>query len=128
MAHSKTLEAYPNEEYALVCEKTSRGERVNIPCDAKLALTIRHNFYAWRRAVEADPEHAARLGVDARKVRSAGAVPSATGLLFIPAGELPINRILRPALGLGVKVETTSDADESLKRLQDLIKGAKDGE
>lgn len=128
MPRKLSLLGYPNEEYWGIVLKVLRDGKVEVGLPTMLAAGLRQNFYAWRRACEALPEEAARFGVDARRLREVMVVAQEGGLLFQGIGLDPVRTALREALAGDLPRIPETEADASMRRLQEMLKGGGDAE
>lgn len=129
MPRKESLDGYPNREFAALVGRVVEGEEISVPCTRTTAMSLRSQFYAWRRTCEALPEEAARLGVDWTKLRAVACTLSDEALRFVPAGTLPIPALLRKVLGEeGIAPAPSTDAEASLARLQEMLRKGGDGE
>ena len=122
MARTRPLETYPTR-FLLAAIRKAASKPFHIPCTQTEAASLRGEFNAWRRAVEAEPEQARDLGISAEEARSFRDLTfrvKPTGLEICPINELPSVRLIEAALGGEVPpiVEAPNPAAEALRRLQ----------
>lgn len=65
MPRAKPLDAYQNANYSALWSHVAatKGEML-LRLEPRPALTLRHEFYAWRRVALANPDKALKLGIN----------------------------------------------------------------
>lgn len=122
MPRAVNLEGYPTRQFWAIVQKVRGGETVVVEVSGRGALSLRQTFYAWRRACEALPEAAAKMGVNWEVLRDVAVTLTDKGLEFLPAGEQPMVKALEKALGGSSADLGVEEVSESMKRLQEMLK------
>jgi len=117
MPRTRSLETYPNQAFWALVQRIVAERTFLIPCTQAQAASMRGEIYAWRRACEAAPEAAARLGIDTGQLRLTAFRIGAEGMTGMLAADLQTPSLIASALG-GLPQQRTA-AQQALDRLRE---------
>lgn len=120
MPRAKPIEAYPNRQYAALCQRVlDLDGPFLVPCSKQAAASIRSEWYAWRKACLSSKTEALALGVDPERLLEIALRIVDGGLEVFPARLLKNPAIIDAALGGSAPLQSqASQALEALKRMQ----------
>ncbi len=118
MPRPRALITYPNDQFRRLAERGREGNCL-VPCTKSQALSIRGEWYAWRRVCELNPEIAKNFGIDAEILRDVALRVDAGGLMAFPAILRESIQVLERALGPADTIQ--QKAGESLAMLREAL-------
>lgn len=139
MPRAKALPSYPNAQFAPLWLAVSRtGKPVTVPLERTKALTLRAQFYAWRRVALANEALAIQCGIDVQSLHDVRMQVVEDGLrLFHKDDAVGVAEIEGVLATLGPipdapqvqvvlsqeSIDAIFDPDAVMKRLQGLQEG-----